>query len=135
MATDLKKWGQFSAILEDPRMRSSRKVVIGDVMDRKIMIVIGEKSWLGAKNIAKVGKRSQKGGFWNLVLALFFFNIVQSIQFIYTFVGSTLYWLVIKKKSFLLPTLFFEKYETFCGFKKIELLKLFFRQINCFFKN
>ena len=35
MATDLKKWGKFSAILEDPRMRSNRKVVIGDVMDRQ----------------------------------------------------------------------------------------------------
>ena len=35
MATDLKKWGRFSAILEDPRMRSSRKVVIGDGMDRQ----------------------------------------------------------------------------------------------------
>ena len=35
METDLKKWGQFSAILEDPRMRSSRKVVIGDEMDRQ----------------------------------------------------------------------------------------------------
>ena len=33
MATDLKKCGKFSAILEDPRMRSSRKVVIGDEMD------------------------------------------------------------------------------------------------------
>ena len=30
MATDLKKWRRFSAILEDPGMRSSRKVVIGD---------------------------------------------------------------------------------------------------------
>ena len=35
MATDLKKLGKFSANLEDPRMRSSRKVVIGDVMDRQ----------------------------------------------------------------------------------------------------
>ena len=33
MATNLKKLGRFSAILEDPRMRSSRKVVIGDGMD------------------------------------------------------------------------------------------------------
>ena len=33
MATDLKKWGQSTAILEDPGMRSSRKVVIGDGMD------------------------------------------------------------------------------------------------------
>ena len=35
MATNLQKWGRFSAILEDPRMRSSRKVEIGDVMDRQ----------------------------------------------------------------------------------------------------
>ena len=35
MATDLKKWGRFSAIFEDPGMRSSRKVVIGDGMDRQ----------------------------------------------------------------------------------------------------
>ena len=35
MATDLKKWDKFSAILEDPRMRSSNKVVIGDVMDHQ----------------------------------------------------------------------------------------------------
>ena len=35
MATDLKKWGRFSTILEDRRMRSSRKVVIGDGMDRQ----------------------------------------------------------------------------------------------------
>ena len=35
MATDLKKLGQFFAILEDPGMRSSRKVVIGDGMDRQ----------------------------------------------------------------------------------------------------
>ena len=35
MATDLKKWGRFFAILEDPRMRSRRKVVIGGGMDRQ----------------------------------------------------------------------------------------------------
>ena len=35
MATDLKKWGRISAILEDSRMRSSRKDVIGDGMDRQ----------------------------------------------------------------------------------------------------
>ena len=35
MATVLKKWGQFSAILKDPGMRSSRKVVVGDGMDRQ----------------------------------------------------------------------------------------------------
>ena len=35
MAMDLIKWGQFSAILEDPGMRSGRKVVIGDGMDRQ----------------------------------------------------------------------------------------------------
>ena len=45
MATDLKKWGKFSAILEDPCMRSSRKVVIGDGMDCPDNdIVIGEES-------------------------------------------------------------------------------------------
>ena len=45
MATDLKKRVQFSAILEDPRMRSSGKVVIGDGMDRQANdIVIGEDS-------------------------------------------------------------------------------------------
>ena len=42
MATDLKKWGKFSAISEDPGMRSSGKVVIGDGWIAKIMIVIGE---------------------------------------------------------------------------------------------
>ena len=37
-------------------------------------------------------------------------------------------WLVIKKiLSCWLPTLFFEKYKTFCGFKKKNSLKLFFR--------
>ena len=35
MATDLKKLGRFSAILEDPGMPSSRKIVIGDGMDRQ----------------------------------------------------------------------------------------------------
>ena len=35
MATDLIKWGKFFAILEDLGMRSSRKVVIGDGMDRQ----------------------------------------------------------------------------------------------------
>ena len=35
MATDLKKWSQFSAILEDPDMRSTRTVVIGDEIDRQ----------------------------------------------------------------------------------------------------
>ena len=35
MATDLKKWGRFSAILGDPRMRRIRKVVIRDGMDRQ----------------------------------------------------------------------------------------------------
>ena len=35
MATDLKKWSRISAILEDSSMRSSRKVVIGDGMDRQ----------------------------------------------------------------------------------------------------
>ena len=35
MATDLKKWGRFSAILEDSGMRSSKKVEIGDGMDRQ----------------------------------------------------------------------------------------------------
>ena len=35
MPTDLKKWSKFSAILEDPGMRSSKKVVIGDGMDRQ----------------------------------------------------------------------------------------------------
>ena len=35
MATDLKKWGKFFAILEDPGKRSSKKVVIGDGMDHQ----------------------------------------------------------------------------------------------------
>ena len=35
MAADIKKLGRFFAILEDPGMRSSRKVVIGDGMDCK----------------------------------------------------------------------------------------------------
>ena len=35
MATDLQKWGRFSAIFSDPRMRRSGKVVMGDGMDRQ----------------------------------------------------------------------------------------------------
>ena len=35
MATDLIKWENIFAILEDPGMRSSRKVVIGDGIDRQ----------------------------------------------------------------------------------------------------
>ena len=34
----------------------------------------------------------------------------------------------------MLPTLFFEEYETFCGFKKIELLKIIFSVNQLFFQ-
>ena len=87
MSTDLKKWVRFSAILEDPGMSSSRKVTIGDVMDRQDND--RWKSWLGAKKIAKVGKRSQKGGSWNLALELFFLTLCSpSSLYIHRWVGS-----------------------------------------------
>ena len=51
-----------------------------------ILIVIGEESWLGAKNSAKVVKSSQKSWILESGIDIIFFNIVQSIQFIYTIV-------------------------------------------------
>ena len=84
MATDLKKWGRFSAILEDPRMRSSRKVVIGVEMDRQDndsdrgrIVITSQKQRQSRKNEPKMVDL----GIWHWH---YFFNIVQSIQFIYT---------------------------------------------------
>jgi len=74
----------MTAILEDPGMRSSRKVVIGDGMDRQVNDSDRWKSWSGAKNSAKVGKRSQKSWILESGIVLIFFNILKSIQFIYT---------------------------------------------------
>ena len=86
MTTDLKKWGKFSAILEETGMRSSRKVVIGDGMDRQDNDSDRWKSWLGAQNSAKVGKRSQKSWILKSGIGIIFFNIVQFIPFIYRYI-------------------------------------------------
>ena len=60
MATDLKKWGRISAILEDSRMRSSRKVVIGDGIDRQDNDSDRWKSLLRAKKQRQSRKKEPK---------------------------------------------------------------------------
>ena len=94
MTKDLKKWGKFSAILEDPGMRSSRKVIIGDGMDRQDIdrwrIVI--RSQKQRQSRKKEPKKLDLGN-WHWP---YFFNVVQSIQFIYTSLAFALY---IRKKN------------------------------------
>ena len=82
MATDLKKWGRFPVILEDPRVRSSRKVVIGDGIDRqdndsdRSRIVIRSQKQRQSRK-----KKPKIGGSWNL--ALFFSHCAVHRVYIY----------------------------------------------------
>ena len=81
MATNLKKWVRFSTILEDPRMRSSKWVVIGDGMDRQDndrdrwrIVIRSQKQRQGRK------KEPKSRILESTIGTIFFFNIVQSIQ-------------------------------------------------------
>ena len=84
MATDLKKWGQFFAILEYPRIRSSRKVVIGDAMDRQDNDSDRWKIVIRSQKDRQSRKKEPKRWILESGIGTIFFNIVQSIQFIYT---------------------------------------------------
>ena len=75
---------KMGSIFRHFRRSRSRKVVIGDGMDRQDHDSDRWKSWLGAKNSAKVGKRSQKSWILESGIGTIFFNIVQSIHYIYT---------------------------------------------------